>query len=85
MTTATATAASGTKGRQITVRWGNGDTVTFGRTKGNYAVVSYNHNTGKGGYVGVSATRAGAAKLAARWTGILTDLQIVEILDPERN
>jgi hypothetical protein len=82
MTTATATAASGTKGRQITVRWDNGDTVTFGRTKGNYAVVC--DDDGKG-YVGVSATQAGAAKLVARWTGIIANLQIVEILDPAGN
>ena len=88
MTTATANAPAGTKGRKVTVTYENGRVATFTQKNGNYlAVITTDpdgHYKGTDGIVGCSATPEGAAKIAARFMGFengYTNLRIVQIVE----
>ena len=84
MTTATANAPAGTKGRKITVTHDDGRVDTFGRKNGNFVAIVRVIESGQDKVDAVSATRNGAAALANQTVRLLygyADVRVVEIVE----
>ena len=82
MTTATATAAAGTKGRKVTVNFEDGRTVTF--TDKNSAFLCVALHDGEDGIIKGSATREGALKGDPQRglnNGVWSNLRVVEVIE----
>lgn len=84
MTTATATAPAGTKGRRVAVTFADGRTIEFGDKNARFLCIVRDVETGELGIVKGSAKREAAAAGARTGVanGVWADPFVVEVIDP---
>lgn len=84
MTTATATAPAGTKGRRVTVAFADGRTIEFGDKGARFLCIVRDVETGELAIVKGSAKREAAAAGARTGVanGVWADPTVVEVIDP---